>query len=485
MRKPKFLRKVKKHSLPLLKKIFSIKRKKGEAWGIGIFLYLFYLVLFLEEFSPWVNWAKKGIEFSGSSILAGIVIFLFISYFQRYKKEIFFSGSHLGLFLLVNILIAYLSWGIWKLSGTYYFFPLPLLGFLLTPFLGIGATFLSVILTSFILSFLGHYSWSMFTYCVVSGTVSTLAVSYTHRRMEILKAGLVAGLFSYFTILTLGFLNGDIEKLRGLITISFYGLGNGVIWSIVTFGMLPLLEHISGLVTDARLLELSDVNHPLLQRLRKEAPGTFQSCLMVGTLSEEAAEVVGANPLLARVGAYYHDIGKLKNPYYFTENQKTANIHDRINPTLSALVLISHVKEGVNLGKKYHLPKVILDIISQHHGTTLASFFYDKARKNLSHTKVREEDFRYPGPRPKTKEAAIVMLADSIEAASRTLESPSPSRIRNLVERIVTGKLEDHQLCNAPLSLKDIEALKESFVRTLQSIFHTRVEYPVKESKEK
>ncbi len=484
------LRKIKilfrrRRAQPIVKGKTGQKAKVDKSWLVGVCFYLFYLILLFLEFSPWIGWAERGEKFVGAAILSGIMIFLLLGYLNRYKKDVISYGSHLGLFLLVNIFVTYLSWGIWRVSGSYYFLPIPLLGFLLTPFLGVGVSFLGVILVSFVISLLGLPSWDILVYGVVGGTVATLAVSYTHRRMEILKAGLVVGIFSYFTILMQGFLRGG--EWRELMNLSFLGLSNGVIWSLFTFGMLPLLEHIFGLVTDARLLELSDINHPLLQKLRKEAPGTFQSSLMTAVLTEAAAEAVGANPLLARVAAYYHDVGKLKNPQYFTENQKLKNnnIHNRINPSLSALVLLNHVKEGVNLAKKHHLPRVVIDIIRQHHGTTLASFFYDKAKKSAGEEKVREEDFRYPGPLPASKEAAILMLADAVEAASRTLEDPSPSRIRNLVERIINEKMEDHQLDKAPLSLKDIHAIKENFIKSLQGIFHTRVEYPSKEAEKK
>ena len=458
-------------------KIREGKRGSLIWWGWGISLYLLFLIpLFLQR--------GNMREFIGKGVILGLVLFLSLAYLYRYRRTFFQRTSYLALFALILIFLYYLSWGTLIFFSHPYFLPLPLLGMLITPLLGSGISFVAVILVSFLVSLLHNLSWTTFTYALIGGSVATVGISITHRRMEILRVGVVVGFFLSLYLFSLSLMKG----WQGAWKFSLEGFFNGVLWAIVSFGILPVLENISRMVTDAKLLELSDVNHPLLQRLRKEAPGTFQSSLMVGVLAEAAAQAIGANPLLARVGAYYHDIGKLKNPRYYGENlaffPRLKNIHEKINPNLSALILTSHVKEGVNLGKKYNLPQPVLDIISQHHGTTLTSFFYEKAKEE-GKEEVREEDFRYPGPRPMSREAAIVMLADAVEAASRTIEDPTPSRIRNLVERIVNEKIQDGQLYQSPLSLREIDLIKDSFIQTLSSIFHTRVEYPERREKRK
>ncbi|HEX67981.1 MAG TPA: HDIG domain-containing protein [bacterium] len=477
-RKKKKTRKIGKGDKKTLKQ--KEKERNRAWWIIGVVLYIFLLF-------PLIYSCKGSIKtLWGKGIVLGLVLFLSLAFLYRYRKDSFPQPSYLSLFTLIVVFIYYLAWGSLKFFHHYFFLPLPLLGMVLTPFFGSGVSFVAVILVSFLISLINGLSWASFTYALIGGSVATLGISFTHRRMEVLRVGFVVGIFSALYLSAFGLVEGYKEKLW---LIPSWGFLNGILWSMVTFGILPLLENISGMVTDAKLLELSDINHPLLQRLRREAPGTFQSSLMVGILAEAAAQAIGANPLLARVGAYYHDIGKLKNPQFYGENlsffPRFRNIHDRVNPNLSALILTSHVKEGIHIGKQYKLPQAVLDIIAQHHGTTLTSFFYEKAKEIKGKEEVREEDFRYPGPKPMSKEAAIVMLADAVEAASRTLENPTTSRIRNLVERIINEKIQDGQLYDAPLSLKEIDLIKESFIRTLSSIFHTRVEYPQKNQGEK
>jgi len=212
-----------------------------------------------------------------------------------------------------------------------------------------------------------------------------------------------------------------------------------------------------------------------------EAPGTYHHSIIVGNLAEAAAEAVGGDALLARVGSYYHDIGKLKRPYFFTENQFTEeNPHEKIAPTLSTLIITAHVKEGVELAREAKLPEVIVDLIRQHHGTDLVRFFFHRAAENDKEEQVEEKDFRYPGPRPQTKEAAIIMLADSVEAAVRSLAKPTPARVEQLVRRIIKERLNDGQLDESDLTFKDLDKVADAFVRVLSGIFHTRVEYPDK-----
>jgi putative nucleotidyltransferase with HDIG domain len=259
-----------------------------------------------------------------------------------------------------------------------------------------------------------------------------------------------------------------------------YGGINGFGSGLLAVGLLPVLEHMFGITTGIRLLELSNQSEPLLKRLLLEAPGTYHHSVIVGNLAESAAEAVGENPLLCRVGAYYHDIGKLRRPYFFIENQLGAeNPHDKLSPNLSALIILSHVKDGLEMAKQYKIPEPIKDIIHQHHGASIIAYFYHQAKQSDKEFPL-EDDFRYPGPKPRSKAAAIVMLADSVEAAARTLQKPTPTKIEMLVRQIIRNNLDDGQLDESPLSLRDLNDIALTFTRILTGIYHQRIEYPEK-----
>jgi putative nucleotidyltransferase with HDIG domain len=266
--------------------------------------------------------------------------------------------------------------------------------------------------------------------------------------------------------------SGSILSLCG------YGLFNGFISTILTIGLLPIFESLFDVTTDITLLELSDLNHPLLKRLSLEAPGTYHHSIIVGNLAEAGAKAIGANTLLSRVGAYYHDIGKVDKPEYFVENQMGAKSkHEKLTPSMSALILESHVKEGVELAEEVNLPQAVIDFIHQHHGTTVMRYFYNKALEQGAGRDLKDE-YRYPGPRPHSKETAIVMLADAVEAASRVLEDPKPSRLKSLIKKIIDSKLQAGELSDSDLTFKELSAIEHAFLPVLISIFHPRVEYP-------
>ena len=244
--------------------------------------------------------------------------------------------------------------------------------------------------------------------------------------------------------------------------------------------MLPLLEGLSGIITPYGLAELGDANQPLLKRLQFEAPGTFSHSMMLSTLAEAAAEAIGANAALARVGSLYHDVGKLKRPLFFIENQNyygIENPHCKLNPRLSKMVIISHVKDGLELADEYKLPDIIKDFIAQHHGTTLASYFYTQAVKQEGMDNVDQDKFRYSGPKPQTKETAIVMIADTVESASRTLKEYSQEGLETFINKLIVEKLNDGQLSECPLSLKDLKIIAETFGKSLRAIHHQRIKY--------
>jgi putative nucleotidyltransferase with HDIG domain len=243
--------------------------------------------------------------------------------------------------------------------------------------------------------------------------------------------------------------------------------------------LLPFLEYAFKITTDISLLELLDLNQPLMKTLMITAPGTYHHSVIVGNLVESAAEAVGVNPLLARVSSYYHDIGKIKMPDYFVENQGGgASRHDKLTPHMSSMIITSHVKEGVELARQYKLPKTVIDIIKQHHGSALITYFYQKAREQDQGTEPIIEDYKYPGPKPQTRVAALVMMADAVEAASRVLNDPTPARIAALVDRIINHIFLDGQLDECELTLKDISEVKKRFTYILTGIFHKRIDYP-------
>jgi hypothetical protein len=296
------------------------------------------------------------------------------------------------------------------------------------------------------------------------------------RRESVIKGGLIVGLLQACVWFFMQGFNIDASYLRQYALLCL----NGVCYSIIIIGILPVFEYLFKTVTNINLLELADFNHPLLHRLMLEAPGTYHHSLIVGNLSEAACAAIGANSLLARIGAYYHDIGKLQKPEYFSENQElNSNKHDSLSPQMSKMLIMNHVKEGLELAKKNKLNPRIVEFISKHHGTSVVYYFYRRALEKIEDSQaVQEEGFRYPGPKPDSKEIAIVLLADSVEAATRSHKRPTPESIRELVHKIINNKFIDGQLDGCDLTLKDIEKISQIFIHVLSGIYHTRVTYP-------
>ena len=314
-------------------------------------------------------------------------------------------------------------------------------------------------------------------YYFLGSVVAALGVIQCKKRTAVLRAGALTGLVNLIAIV-------GIDLYKGvLLTRGAYDLGAGFIGAIVITMLvsvsLPFFESMFDIATDIKLLELLDPNQPLLKELVYKSPGTYHHSILIGNLSEAAAEAIGENSLLARVGAYYHDVGKIRKPEYFIENQRPSeNKHDRLMPSMSGLIIASHVKDGVEVAREQNLPRTVIDIIQQHHGTSLITYFYQKAKELQPFTKIAEQDYRYPGPRPRTKVAAIVMLADSVEAASRTLDDPTPQRIQALTSSVITRIFLDEQLSKCELTLKDLRVISKSFNFVLNGIFHHRIDYP-------
>ncbi|SFA70382.1 hypothetical protein SAMN04488072_101120 [Lentibacillus halodurans] len=301
-------------------------------------------------------------------------------------------------------------------------------------------------------------------------------------RMAILKAGMGMAVINVVTVLVFLFLSIEKYALADLFLQSGYGVIAAFLSAVLTVGLLPFFETGLGILSDYKLLSLAKPNQPLLRKILTEAPGTYHHSVMVANLSETACESIGANGLLARVGAYYHDIGKTIIPHYFIENQMAIkNPHDVMQPRQSAEIIISHPYNGATILKEHKLPKEIIDIAMQHHGTMLLKYFYYKEQEKNKH--VREGDFRYPGPKPQTKEAAVICICDSVEAAVRSLKEPTEGKIDEIVGSIVNDRLMDGQLSECPLTLKELDHIHQTICETLKGIFHSRIQYPMKEAK--
>jgi len=312
----------------------------------------------------------------------------------------------------------------------------------------------------------------------ISGTLAAYWVKDCRERTVFIKAGLKVGLLNILLITAIDAYLGRIGGF-GIVWDWMFAFGGGLFAGIITAGLVPFFETTFGYSTDIKLLELANLDRPILRRLMIEAPGTYHHSVIVGSMVEAAATDIGANPLLAKVCGYYHDIGKIEKPLYFIENQPVSlNKHDKLAPSMSKRILVSHVKEGVKIAKEYKLGQPIIDSIIQHHGTSVISYFYDKAKKLKGNHAVSVDDFRYPGPRPQTKEAGLVMLADMLEAASRTLTNPTPSRIQGLVQRLINQAFSEGQLDQCELTLNDLHNIAKSFNKILNGIHHHRIEYP-------
>jgi putative nucleotidyltransferase with HDIG domain len=319
-----------------------------------------------------------------------------------------------------------------------------------------------------------------------------LVLSHVRTRTRLIEVGVTAGV-AYFAM-TIATLLYTEQNWKFIIYDAVRALAWGTFAGFLVSGLLPLVERIFNIVTDVSLLELGDGSHPLLQELVRRAPGTYTHSITVATLAEPAAEAVGANPLLTRVGAYFHDVGKMLKPQYFIENQTGQNRHDSLEPALSTLIIIGHVKDGVALAEQYRLPRPIIDFIQQHHGTTLVEYFYREAlrqHESQGHSSARSEGqphpleptFRYPGPKPQTRENGIVMLADAVESASRALAGPTPGSLRKLVHDLLMKRLLDGQFEESGLTLTELHVIEETLCKGLIALYHSRIKYPEAERK--
>jgi putative nucleotidyltransferase with HDIG domain len=347
---------------------------------------------------------------------------------------------------------------------------------------GVGVAFLSATFTALMVD----KPFPLFIYFAIAGMVGVWGVKNCRRRNALIHTGLCIGLANMVLLAAFKLWEFPFTGKDFFVGESF-ALGGGVLTGVLALGLTPIMESLFRYSSDIRLLELLNLDQPMLKELMLIAPGTYHHSMVVGQMVEAAAETIGANPMLAKAAAYYHDVGKIKKPAYFVENQMSGeNKHEKLAPSMSSLILISHVKDGVDLAQKYKLGEGIAEIIRQHHGTNLIAYFFHKAKTQAANpNQVKIEDYRYPGPRPQTKEAGLVLLADQVEAASRTLSDPTPARIQGMVQKIINNVFADGQLDECELTLKDLHHIARSFNKILSGIFHQRIHYPQAVDKKK
>lgn len=421
---------------------------------------------------------------AGIALLLALVFALVGVYLYQQRRHVFSGDAHLALVGLVALSVAglakvetFIAW-----PGAGFVAPVGLASLLITLLIDSRVAIIVTVALAVVVSALFGLDGRYFIVALAGGLAGVFSVSRVSERSDLTRAGFIIGGINFLSMIALGLFRGDVS----LIQFSFLGLVNGLLAAVGTIGLLPYLETLFGITSSIRLLELSNPNHPLLRKLLMEAPGSYHHSMMVGNLAEAGAEAIGADQLLVRVGSQYHDIGKAKRPYFFVENQFGGeNPHDKISPTLSTLIIMAHVKDGVELAKELKLPPIIIDFIREHHGTSLIRYFHNKALENAPEDSVDERDFRYAGPKPQSKETALVMLADGVEAAVRSLGRPTPGRIEGLVRRLVKERLDEGELDESNLTLRDLDKIADAFVHVLTGIFHKRIEYPeigVKES---
>lgn len=368
--------------------------------------------------------------------------------------------------------------------GNAYMAPVCMAAMLLTGLMGgtvgiAGGTCVAIIVSALAAGSTNSYATPMAVLLLMGVAGSVLASAFLRKRPQRIRAvlcGVMVAFLEAAIVLAMGMMTNSEQAT--VLNNSLWTIGGGILAGMLALGIQPLIETTFSLSTQSKLLELTNPNHPLLKKLLLEAPGTYHHSLLVANLAEAAAEAIGAIPLLTRAGAYYHDVGKLKRPLYFKENQQGENMHDKTDPHVSAAIVTAHPGDGVQLAQKYRLPLEIQRIIGEHHGDAPVTYFYHKAMQQSDGKPVDVQDFRYDCKRPSTKESAIVMLADTVEAAVRSMPDPTPKAIEAFIEKLIRGKIEDGQLSDSPLTLSDIDKISEAFINSLNGAFHDRIEYP-------
>lgn len=436
---------------------------------IGIFFTALFLSLVLY-FWRTRNWLKTSTRSNVDLFVFGLIALLQILFI---KTGIFIS-------LAINRAFPSLSTG-----ACYFAIPFALGAMIIAVLINRNVALIISVFTSFLIAFLFDEKIIFPLFSFLGSVAASYRIVRSRQRSAFLRVGIFLGIINMAAIACINLLSGNL--LNDLFLRLVMGFAGGILTGILVAGITPIFESMFGFITDIKLLELANLNQPLFQKMIIEAPGTYHHSIIVASLVEAAGEAIGANSLLAKVSAYYHDIGKLTKPRYFIENQpNNENKHDKLSPKMSSLIIISHVKDGCELSSQVKLGQQIINIIREHHGTSIVSYFYDKAKKNKDESirSLSESDFRYPGPKPQTKEAGLVMLGDVIEASSRTLSNPTPARIRSLVRERIERIYMDGQLDECELTLRNLNTIAETFTKILTGIFHHRVDYPESAHKE-
>jgi hypothetical protein len=444
------------------------KREIKVPVSLTIFVLFVYVYAMLT-----IQIATNYMQMAGMFVLLFSLFSLVIFYFKYEAKKIKLDDIKVCIISFITI-ISLLFFQIYTSQLSQISFPLAAFTVLMALLVSVRVSVVYTLVMAIFFIFINGFSIVVSLVHIAGGLVSVINIRKIRSRTGFTRVGIniffamlvPLAVFYFFNIMSLAEFEENIAQIA--INASFSVL--------IILALLPLFESLFSRTTNIKLVELSDFNSPLLKRLMEEAPGTYHHSLMTASIAGNAAEAIGENALLARVCAYYHDIGKLKNPEYFIENQNRGkNPHDELSPSMSGLVLVSHVKDGEVLAKQYNIDKVIIDAIKQHHGTSLIQYFYYKALEKDSN--VNEQDFRYPGQKPTTKIAAILMIADSVEAISRTLKETSAGKLKETVEKVINNKFADGQFSDCPITLKDLFEISESITNSLCSIYHARIEY--------
>ena len=425
--------------------------------------------------------------FIGCVSIVALIFILLLLYIRRYESELLSNERHNKLLTIFTIILTtVISSKIIITFGSSLPYPILLvptaltaiiIAVLINPQISIITTLLIDVMIT-IINGLTNSSAILESFILIlcTGIVAAISLPEIKQRKELIKSGLYVCAVTVIIVTGTSLLK---QEFSVLLRNNAVGLAGGLCVAFLAPGLLPIFEFLAKTTTDIRLLELSDFKHPLLKELEGKAPGSYHHSINVSKLAEAAASAINANAMLVRVGAYYHDIGKIKHPEYFSENQRNArNIHDHLGPQMSVKIIAAHVADGIEIAKVHKLPPAIIDMIPQHHGTSLISFFYQKSQKNEKHVSLNEVNFRYPGPKPQSKEAAIMLLADSVEAASRSLKCTEYKDLEEMIERVINRKIIDNQLDESDITLNDIRLISDSLLQVLSSMCHSRIEYP-------
>ena len=446
-------------------KIESYKEAKGEFIG------------------PW----DMILQAIGKFFHIGLIMSLLVTYLFLFRKRIFYNNQKLLIFVIIILFVSFVTFLINQVkvqAPLQFLIFIPAASMIMTIMFDSRIGFYTTVIITLIAGALRGNDYTFMAMNLIAGGIAVYSVRDIKNRSQIFRSFLFILLGYILSIFAFGM--ERFAHWNDLLVEGAFATSNALISPVLTYGLLIFFERLFKITTDLTLLELSNFDRPLLKDLARKAPGTFNHSMTMGTMAEAAAEKIGANPLLARIGAYYHDIGKTISPQNFVENQlNNQNVHENLTPEESVSLIAQHVKEGIELAKDNDLPQEIIDFIPMHHGTMIMSYFYDRAKKIYGEEKVKKDDYRYPGPKPNTKETAIVMLADGCESAVRSIDEPNPEKVENVIDNIFKGRIEDKQLNDAPITFSDITAIKEELLKILLGQHHKRIKYPKQEEAEK